>query len=334
MKRRRFNIAYAVIILLFVVAVQCGAAVGQGNTKKDTVLTAQEKYRFDQKSQVHCVVFSDDGKTLAAGNDEGTIVAWDVSKAKQLLRVENEKYRVSRLFFHPDNEKLVATLSSTGSGSCRMWELNTGRQVFSNRNMQLSGFLSGGKEYLFYSDKMINICSTKDMSAVRQFQITNRPIGLNNVTLSKDGSIVAHGHDLEKNIKIWRVATGEEVQTLKGYTKRLHALCISASGKLVCGASADKMIRIWEVKDGRLVHTVEFKDVPLSVAFSPDEKWLAVGVSGKDIDISIMNVATGKEVLTLKRAEGPPWALVFSPKGDLLACANGRTVQVWELSSK
>ncbi len=71
-------------------------------------------------------------------------------------------------------------------------------------------------------------------------------------------------------------------------------------------------------------------DEVLSVAFSPDGRFLASGSS--DPTIKLWEVATGKEVATLTGHEGSVMAVAFSPTMPLLASGSADlTVILWDL---
>lgn len=71
------------------------------------------------------------------------------------------------------------------------------------------------------------------------------------------------------------------------------------------------------------------KDVH-SVSWSPDGKPLAPG--SEDKTTKVWNVATGKELLTLKGQSGLVWSVAWSPDGKRLATgSDDGTVQVYAM---
>ena len=66
------------------------------------------------------------------------------------------------------------------------------------------------------------------------------------------------------------------------------------------------------------------------VAFSPDGSWLAVGVG--DDTIKLWEVATGREVCTLRGHTNLVESVTFTPDGSVLASAgDDETVKMWQL---
>ena len=94
-------------------------------------------------------------------------------------------------------------------------------------------------------------------------------------------------------------------------------------------------MRIWEIAKGEAIQKITFPGTPIRLAFSPDERSLAVSTSSMSKnEVSIRDLVTGQETLKLELGQGPPLALAFSPKGNLLAASFDRVLIVWELSER
>src|SRR5919202_437710 len=78
------------------------------------------------------------------------------------------------------------------------------------------------------------------------------------------------------------------------------------------------------------VFTDKFSQI-LSVAFSPDGKFLATG--DVNHEIHLWQVETGKELLTCKIDEGWVWSVAFSANGRFLASSANRTVNLWDVQT-
>ncbi|MBW4679079.1 MAG: hypothetical protein KME19_03055 [Microcoleus vaginatus WJT46-NPBG5] len=140
------------------------------------------------------------------------------------------------------------------------------------------------------------------------------------LAISAGGNQLATGS--HKEIKLWNLKTGEELQTLAMQSEAMSvsALAFSPHTEIIASANAD--IEIWNLKTGQQIRTLETSCWALSVAISPDGKILVSG--GEDpVDetgsIQIWNLITGELIHDL----GPDVidSVAISPDGQILASA-------------
>src|SRR5262249_18620822 len=107
-----------------------------------------------------------------------------------------------------------------------------------------------------------------------------------------------------------------------------EVITFSPDGRLLAGGGLDRKVRVWDVRDRKLVRTLdEAGGAVRDVRFSPDGKTLAVGAD--DGLVSLWTVATGKRESVLEaklpRKAGEPvfvHGLQFLPGGRLAASYN------------
>jgi WD40 repeat protein len=132
-------------------------------------------------------------------------------------------------------------------------------------------------------------------------------------------------------IKVWEVASGKELLSLKGHEQWIECLAISSDGKRLAagGAEGGATIEVWDAKTGQKLYTFDgLSGEALCMAFSPDDKRLAVGTrnfadqvkaGGIRGEVRVWDLTTGKPVATWKPHGQYVRTLAYSPDGKRLA---------------
>ena len=186
---------------------------------------------------------------------------------------------------------------------------------------------------------------------------------VDSVAYSPDGQTVASGSN-DKTIKLWNVNTGNLLQTFEGHSKWVNSVAYSPDGQtlasgsndnsvgeVLASGSFDDTIKLWNVKTGKLLQTLEGNSHSVnSVAYSPDGQTLASGgsisyqelirlkyspdlASGSyDQSIKLWDVKTGKLLQTLKDDSGSVKSVAYSPDGQTLASGSS-TIKLWDVKT-
>jgi WD40 repeat protein len=137
----------------------------------------------------------------------------------------------------------------------------------------------------------------------------------------------------DNTARIFEVATGKELQALKGHTNAVYSAVFSPDGTLALTASSDKTARIFEVATGKVLQVLSGHTgwVELAV-FSPDGKW---GLTASwDGTARIFEVATGKELRVFSGQDHRVNSAVFSPDGKLaLTAGDDNTARIFEVAT-
>ncbi|TAG62111.1 MAG: serine/threonine protein kinase [Oscillatoriales cyanobacterium] len=112
----------------------------------------------------------------------------------------------------------------------------------------------------------------------------------------------------------------------------VNAIALSPDGQTLVSASFGT-IRIWNLKTGRLVRTlnpVHSKKSVSTLAVSPDNSTLASG--GNDNNVILWDLKTGRRVRTIPAHKAPVNAIAFSSDGQNLASgSDDKTVRLWNV---
>ena len=99
-------------------------------------------------------------------------------------------------------------------------------------------------------------------------------------------------------IKLWEVGTGRELRTLKGHAGAVYAIVFDHAGKRLLSASADRTVKIWDVKTGSQIGRPlgESSAELYSLALHPSGKLLAAAGEDKMIRIWKLHEGQGGEL--------------------------------------
>ncbi len=152
------------------------------------------------------------------------------------------------------------------------------------------------------------------------------------VAFSPNGITIASGSG-DNTIKLWDVASGTELMTLKGHSEEIQSVAFSPEGKTIASGGLDKTIKLWDAVSGKELKSLTgHSDMVYSVAFSPDGKTIASG--SLDHTIKIWDAASGKELKSLKGHWDPVRSVAFSPEGKTIASGSvDKTIKLWDVVS-
>src|SRR5262249_30449173 len=74
--------------------------------------------------------------------------------------------------------------------------------------------------------------------------------GVNCVAFSPGGKWAVSGGD-DQTLRLWDVATGQELKVLIGHTDAVTCVVFSADGKRLLSGGRDTTLRLWEVATGK-----------------------------------------------------------------------------------
>ena len=147
-------------------------------------------------------------------------------------------------------------------------------------------------------------------------------------------------------IRLWDVASGENIQTLTGYNvtgrirTKIHlqsfydevdSVAFSPDGKTLASGGMDSNIRLWNIGSGKLKKTLSghFGFIKC-LTFSPDGKTLASGSDDKAI--LLWNTETGKHVAFLAERMDTITCISFSQDGSMLAGGStDSNIHLWDV---
>ncbi|KAF4615638.1 hypothetical protein D9613_012546 [Agrocybe pediades] len=286
-------------------------------------------------STVFSVSFSPDGKWLASGLGDGSVILWDTKSASQAEALTTGHYTcVLSVAFSPDSRHLVSGLSDD---TIQLWDIEKMEQTGDpwkghTSRVNCVAFSPDGTKVVSGSDdktlRVWNPNNGKEMAVIKGHEGSVR-----SVTFSPDGLHIA-SVSIDGTVCIWDTRTYQQDGVpLQGHTDRISSIAYSPNGMRIASGSMNGTISIWNAEmRGQVWESLQGHSYWVnSVCFSPNGKLLASG--SDDGTIRIWNAYTGEQIGEgLRGQDDKVWSMAFSPDGKTLASAShSHTIKIWDV---
>jgi WD40 repeat protein len=164
--------------------------------------------------------------------------------------------------------------------------------------------------------------------------------GLMSVAISPDSKRIASGGQ-DGTVLVWDATTGENTRTLSEITTVVLTVAFSPDGMRLAAIGVDNdearpfVLRVWDDQTGQTVFTHREPQEILAFAFSPDGRWLALGM--EDGTVKLADARTGQDISIVDKRHRTvlqsPAGVAFRPGGRHLASLGSEgTVVVRDVS--
>jgi WD40 repeat protein len=317
------------------------------STAAPRIVSATPAFTFASHQQtVRVVTWSPDGRYLASGGDDGLLLVWGIDGVVR-QRVAHPA-AVTALAWSPESGRLVTGAANQVTFLTAL----TGTVLASFPHDHIATVT--GLAWTAHNQQQV-VSGALDQRAIvwqtTQYQpqtiFTHHTAPIESVTWAVDGQTIAsssHGGV----VRLWNAESGQEVQPYYQDARLpMRAAAFAPIGTQLAVGGDDGVIRLRQgllcqktgVGNGEPIcldvpKRLQTSRSPIrSLAWSPDARYLASG--SNDGSFSLWDPAQAQELL-LTRPVQPGSAvhsLTWSPIGNQLAAAAGKTVMVWTLHS-
>jgi len=239
-------------------------------------VTGAGRTTLQQSQEVRSLAMTPDGKILAAGYEDGSVIVWNAVDTKKRITIQAHVSRTYALALSPDG-KLLATAG--WDGSVKVWDVSSAKK--------LASFPGGANGLAFTPDgKLLAMAGWQGGEQVWMIKVwesatrKERHILLRNsesvfcLAIAQNGEFLVSGSD--QSVKLWDLPTLKERAVFKGHKKTIKSVAISRDGRILASGSADNSIKFWDIRTGKELATLPTGSTAF-LAFSPDGNALISG---------------------------------------------------------
>ena len=284
--------------------------------------------------RIHKIIFSKDDKfvtLLSTSNNDinrfnnyvenyyiANITTWSLEEKAIINTVEKDVKYANSLTFSPNGSGFVVKRNlSESNDQLELWDLKdtaTQKPTTIIKNVQLAELpkftFSKKDELIFYNDTSISVWNTKnDLTFKKKHVFESQILGK-----SQDGRLYALNTSFgDMGLQVFDINTSKVIDTYKKHDTDENDVQFSADNRYLISSNYGETIKVYDLKDQKLLHVIIKNRTVDKFIFSPDSKYFAISYFTK---IDIYETISGKRIQTLKPKSSYTNQFVFTPDGQ------------------
>lgn len=291
--------------------------------------TLAEVRALPTTSSIRQVLFSPDGSKLAAQGEDKTVWLWQASDGALVRWINNfASTRMGELFFSPDSSMLAVptgnTLQLRRTSDGALLRTVTHEFIVAWGTFSPDGSMLLLQPALEFTEQHLpkelwRVSDATHLSTLEKSDI---------FAFAPNGSKLAVSDG--NTVTFWDVTNSKQLNSFESPGFLMH-LGFSPDGSTLIGTSWDNTLRLWQVSDGSLLHTLEgHTDIVNNAVASPEGALLASVADDKTV--RLWRVSDGTLLNTLTGHTQAPFDLLFSPDGSALVSRSRGDAFLWRVS--
>jgi WD40 repeat protein len=284
---------------------------------------------WGHSDSVYAVALSPNGKYLASGSWNGTVILWDIQSGRVIRTFSQFPNRIQTLTFSNDSKLLFS-----GSTIIKIWDISNGQEIKTIGNdLKLITHvgISPDQKYALLAEQggTINLVDISSGKTLQIFPGDNSDIL--SFGFSADGEYVATGNS--KRINIWDIKQTKLVHIYIGHTKDITCIAFSPDGKYILSGGSDKTVILWDILSGKILRKwTNFSGELRCISFSPDGKSFLTGTWDKEIQL--WSIEKGSKIKSYIGHTNGIAALTFFEDGkNFVSGSSDNTIRIWDITS-
>ncbi|XP_010160901.1 U3 small nucleolar RNA-associated protein 15 homolog, partial [Antrostomus carolinensis] len=236
------------------------------------------------KDAAYCATYREDGNLLVAGSEEGSIRLFDLGGRAPLRQFDGHTKAVHVVGFLSDKYRLF---SGGDDYSSNLWDIPSATEIVSyseHNDYVRCGCASKVNADVFITgsyDHTVKLFDARTKSSVMTIE-HGQPV--ESVLLFPSGGLLVSAGG--RYVKVWDILKGGQLLvSLKNHHKTVTCLCLNSSGQRLLSGSLDRHVKIYSTTSYKVVHSFNYATSILSLALSPEDATIVVGMTNGVLNV-------------------------------------------------